>query len=121
MRLTTNLSRRAALAATALALSTLVGCAGPAEETDQAVVLGDLVRVQTQRWVGRSPRDRIEDYQAVRLVYRADCPAPTTPRVLDVGGTTESARWIGLDNWRSMPWTADWRAMLAEELGPQRA
>ncbi len=65
-----------------------------AEETSQQIVLGDLVRVQTSHWIGRSPRDTIEDFHAVRLIYRAECPHPTTPVVIDRGGTTESARWV---------------------------
>jgi len=66
-----------------------------AEETRQVVSLGGLVRVQTSHWVGRSPRGTIEDFHAVRLVYGAACAEPTTPVVVDVGGTTESAgcRW----------------------------
>ena len=63
-----------------------------AEETNQQVKLGNLVRVQTSHWIGHSPRGTLEDFQAVRLVYRATCPHPDEPKVLDVGGTTRSAR-----------------------------
>ena len=87
-----------------------------AEETDQAVLLDELVSVQTSHWVGRSPRGTLEDFQAVRLVYRATCPAPAEPRVLDVGGTTESARWVPLDAWPQVPWTHNWELLLAELL-----
>ncbi|WP_375431473.1 NUDIX hydrolase [uncultured Friedmanniella sp.] len=86
------------------------------EETAQQVLLGDLVTVQTSHWVGRSPRGGIEDFQAVRLVYRATCPEPTDPRVLDLGGTTSATRWIGLDAWTSLPWTHNWATLLRELL-----
>lgn len=82
------------------------------EETDQQVELGELVTVQTSHWVGRSPRGTIEDFQAVRLVYRASCPCPTEPRVLDVGGTTASCRWVPLGSWTSLPWTHNWDQLL---------
>lgn len=87
-----------------------------AEETEQTVVVGRLVAVQTSHWVGRSPRDTIEDYHAVRLVYRADCSHPSRPKVIDVGGTTESARWVGFGSWRSLRWTAGWRQILRDQL-----
>ena len=67
------------------------------EETAQQIVLGELTKVQTGHWIGRNPGGLIEDFHAVRLVYRASCPHPTRPRVLDRGGSTASARWVDLD------------------------
>jgi len=87
-----------------------------AEETQQTVSLGGLVEVQTSHWVGRSPRGTVEDYHAVRLVYEATCPHPTPPVVVDVGGTTESARWVPLHAWRTLAWTAGWRQILRARL-----
>lgn len=86
------------------------------EETRQVIRLGALVEVQTSHWFGRSPRNIIEDYHAVRLVYEAVCEQPTEPVVDDVGGTTESARWIGLDQWRTLAWTAGWQQILREHI-----
>ncbi|GAA3710693.1 hypothetical protein GCM10022204_31500 [Microlunatus aurantiacus] len=86
------------------------------EETAQDVELGALVAVQSSHWVGRSPSGRAEDFHAVRLVYRATCAEPEDPRVLDVGGTTADARWVELDRWRSVSWTANWREALAQLL-----
>ena len=45
------------------------------EETSQEIILGELIKVQTSHWVGRSPYGSIEDFHAVRLIYRASCPA----------------------------------------------
>jgi 8-oxo-dGTP pyrophosphatase MutT (NUDIX family) len=87
-----------------------------AEETSQEIILGELIKVQTSHWVGRSPYGTIEDFHAVRLIYRANCPHPTEPVVLDQGGTTESARWVPLDSWRSVTWTQNWQLVLAELL-----
>ncbi len=87
-----------------------------AEETSQQIVLGDLVRVQTSHWVGRSPRATIEDFHAVRLIYAAHCPNPTEPVVVDLGGTTESARWVPVEDWAALAWTVNWRLILGELL-----
>jgi 8-oxo-dGTP pyrophosphatase MutT (NUDIX family) len=87
-----------------------------AEETRQVVQLGELVGVQTSHWVGRSPRNTLEDYHAVRLVYEATCDRPTEPVVVDVGGTTESARWVPLEHWSDVAWTTGWRQLLKDRL-----
>ena len=87
-----------------------------AEETSQEIILGELIKVQTSHWVGRSPYGTIEDFHAVRLIYRASCPHPTEPVVLDQGGTTESAQWVPLESWRSVSWTQNWRLLLSELL-----
>lgn len=87
------------------------------EETSQTVELGALVAVQTSHWVGRSPGGRVEDFHAVRLVYRASCPEPGEPVVIDVGGTTAAARWVPLERWRSITWTVNWREALDQLLG----
>jgi 8-oxo-dGTP pyrophosphatase MutT (NUDIX family) len=86
------------------------------EETAQQIVLGELTKVQTGHWIGRSPGGMIEDFHAVRLIYRATCPHPTEPVVLDRGGSTASARWVGLDSWTTLPWTANWMMILSELL-----
>jgi 8-oxo-dGTP pyrophosphatase MutT (NUDIX family) len=84
------------------------------EETAQQIELGELTKVQTGHWIGRSPGGMIEDFHAVRLVYRATCPEPTEPVVLDHGGSTASARWVALDSWSTLPWTANWMMILSE-------
>jgi 8-oxo-dGTP pyrophosphatase MutT (NUDIX family) len=86
------------------------------EETSQRIVLGELAKVQTGHWIGRNPGGMIEDFHAVRLVYRATCPDPTKPVVLDRGGSTASARWVRLDSWTRLPWTANWMMILTELL-----
>jgi len=82
------------------------------EETGQAVEVGDLVLVQSSHWVGRSPHGGVEDFHAVRLIYRAECPDPTDPVVHDQGGTTASARWVPMNGWQELTWTANWRQAL---------
>lgn len=84
-----------------------------AEETGQLIVLGNLIKVQTSHWVGRSPRGVVEDFHAVRLIYRGTCPQPSDPVVIDEGGTTASARWVPVPEWSSLSWTRNWQLILA--------
>jgi hypothetical protein len=58
----------------------------------------------------------VEDFHAVRLIYLATCDDPSEPVVADAEGTTASARWVPLADWRSLAWTANWRSVLAEVL-----
>lgn len=82
------------------------------EETAQAVEVTTLVAVHSGHWIGRSPRGDVEDFHAVRLIYTATCATPGDPEVIDVGGTTESARWVALDDWRSVGWTSGWKDVI---------
>ena len=82
------------------------------EETGQPVDVGDLVLVQSSHWVGRSPHGGVEDFHAVRLIYRGTCADPSDPVVHDQGGTTAAARWVPRDTWQDLTWTANWRQAL---------
>ncbi len=64
------------------------------EESGQSVERVRLLDAQTSHWIGRAPSGRLEDFHAVRIVYAAWCPQPTDPVVHDVGGSTESVRWV---------------------------
>jgi 8-oxo-dGTP pyrophosphatase MutT (NUDIX family) len=90
------------------------------EETSQSIVLGDLARVHTAHWVVRNPQGAIEDFHAIRLVYRGRCESPTDPVVLDSDGTTQSARWAPLATWQKVRWTPNWREVLSELLAENR-
>lgn len=79
------------------------------EETGQRIVLGPLVTVQAQHWVGRAPTGVVEDFHAVRIVYWATCPDPTEIVIHDVGGTTSAARWVTPSELGALSMTASWR------------
>jgi 8-oxo-dGTP pyrophosphatase MutT (NUDIX family) len=81
------------------------------EETGQLIELGDLLTIQSQHWVGRAPSGAVEDFHAVRVVYRATCPEPGDPVVHDVGGTTSNARWFGVAELNGLPMTSSWRGL----------
>ncbi|MGI3779611.1 MAG: NUDIX hydrolase [Janthinobacterium lividum] len=82
------------------------------EETGQGVDVGELVLVQSSHWVGRSPHGGVEDFHAIRLIYRGTCLDPTDPVVHDQGGTTAAARWVAREAWQDLTWTANWRQAL---------
>lgn len=82
------------------------------EETGQTVRIHRLLDIQSDHWIGRGPTGRLEDFQALRIFYSAVCQSPGEPTVLDVGGTTRSARWISIRRWRSLPWTSGSRSIL---------
>jgi len=64
------------------------------EETGQQVHVERALLVHSGHWTGRSRAGRLEDFHAVRLVYRAVCPEPVPTQVLDVGGSTDQAQWV---------------------------
>lgn len=73
------------------------------EETGHEVVAAQLVHVETQHWIGRSPQSRLEDFHAVRLVHRAQVAEVVEPVVHDVDGSTAQARWVPLDELADLP------------------
>jgi len=83
------------------------------EESGQVVEVGELARVETSHWVGHSPAGRLEDFHAVRVVYRARCPQPTDPVVHDVDGTTEAAAWWLPADLDLLALTTSWRSTLS--------
>ncbi|HKX65972.1 MAG TPA: NUDIX domain-containing protein [Intrasporangium sp.] len=64
------------------------------EETGQRIALDRLVDVQSSHWIGRAPNGVVEDFHAIRIVYRATCREPRDIVIHDVGGTTADARWV---------------------------
>lgn len=78
------------------------------EETGQQIVDLEPVELVSRHWTGRAPSGRLEDYHAVSMLYRAQCPTPTQPMVHDVGGSTEKAAWIPLSELPALP-VLDWQ------------
>jgi 8-oxo-dGTP pyrophosphatase MutT (NUDIX family) len=84
------------------------------EESGQVIEVSALAHIQTTRWIGRAPTGRLEDFHAVRLVYRASCHAPTEPVVYDVGGTTASAAWVQPSDLDRLDVASSWRSLMSE-------
>lgn len=86
------------------------------EETGQQLEIRQLLDVQTDHWIGRSPAQVMEDFHAVRIIYAAYSPEASRPVVNDVGGTTADAAWVSLDAWAEWPWTSGARVLLERHL-----
>jgi 8-oxo-dGTP pyrophosphatase MutT (NUDIX family) len=84
------------------------------EESGQLIEVGELALVQTGHWIGRAPTGRLEDFHAIRLVYRGSCPDPTEPVVHDVGGTTAAAAWVPPTDLDRLYLTSGWRSLLRD-------
>jgi 8-oxo-dGTP diphosphatase len=86
------------------------------EESGQLIEVRRLALVRTARWIGRAPSGRLEDFHAVRLVYRASCHAPTEPVVHDVGGTTASSAWVPPTDLDRLDIASSWRSLMSDVL-----
>ncbi len=87
------------------------------EESGQVIQVSELAMIGTSRWIGLAPNGRLEDYHAVRVIYRAFCREPTEPVVHDVGGTTASAAWLQSAELDLLALTSGWRSILREVIG----
>jgi len=64
------------------------------EEAGMDVTVDRLAEVGAEHFTGRSPRGVLEDFHAVRLLVTATPLEVREPEVLDVGGSTDLARWV---------------------------
>ena len=67
------------------------------EETGLEAVSVRLVDVHDTHVVDIGRHDAYEDYHGVHLLYAVEVDPTTEPYVVDVGGTTDVARWVPLD------------------------
>jgi 8-oxo-dGTP diphosphatase len=66
-----------------------------AEEAGQVGEIAELLAVSDHRNPrALGPEGYPMDWHAVRAIYRVHVPAPTRPRVTEVGGSTADARWF---------------------------
>ena len=85
------------------------------EETGQDVDEAVLLRVHTShRFEPASRTEPAVSFHPIRLVHTARCTTPRSPVVHDVGGSTASARWVGLDRVRHLP-LVPWLVQLLDE------
>lgn len=86
------------------------------EEAGQELEISQLLDIQTDHWIGRSPARVVEDFHAVRIIYAARCLNPTDAVVNDVGGTTAAATWVSVSEWADQPWSSWAKVMLDRHL-----
>ncbi len=74
------------------------------EETGQAGRLVSLLGVASHRDAASlGPEGYPIDWHGVRAFYRVECDSPAAPKVADVGGSTDDARWFPADELRDLP------------------
>lgn len=61
-----------------------------------AGAVGTLLGVHDEHFTGTAPDGRLEDYHGVHLVFVVNLDAGSQPRVVEVGGTTDSVAWVKL-------------------------
>jgi len=69
--------------------------------------LGDarLTAVDSVHFTGHAPDGALEDFHAVRIVYRGAVPTDAQPAVLEVDGSSDAAAWIPLTDLARYPVT----------------
>lgn len=83
------------------------------EETDQSGHVTRLLAVSSYHNRDATGADgRPIDWHGVRAVYAVEVPAPTVPRVVEVGGSTSAAGWFTPDQVAALPLTPIAAAML---------
>jgi ADP-ribose pyrophosphatase YjhB (NUDIX family) len=65
-----------------------------AEECGVEPTVGDLLDVHDVRLVGTAPTGQTQDYHGVHLIFAATVPEGATPRVVELGGTTDAVAWV---------------------------
>jgi 8-oxo-dGTP diphosphatase len=73
------------------------------EETGLALAQPRLVSVSSAHFTGHAPDGRLEDFHAVRVIYTGRVPPGSTPRVVEVDGSTDAAAWVRLDALDKVP------------------
>lgn len=67
------------------------------EETGLRALSRRLVDVHDIHVVDLGRHDQYEDFHGVHLLYAIEVDAGVTPRVVELDGTTDLARWVPLD------------------------
>ena len=73
------------------------------EETGLAGTVGEVLDVDSSHVVAASPAGVLEDYHVVRIVFRVEVPTGEEPRVTEVDGTTDLARWVPFEEAEQLP------------------
>ena len=85
------------------------------EESGLHAEPGRILDVYSHHYTGPRPDGLVEDYHAIGLVFEARLLPESydvDPHVLDVGGSTDLARWTSLAEARTLPLTGSARLAL---------
>lgn len=85
------------------------------EEAGLQAMEARLVDVHALHVIGPGPGDVVEDYHGIHLIFAVTVDPTIEPTVIDVGGTTDLACWVPIDDLGSpdypvlpmVPWVID--------------
>ena len=72
------------------------------EETGLRLASAELLDADGRHFTGRGPNQVLEDFHAVRILYRGTVEEDRQPQVQEVGGSTDAAAWVPLDRLRRL-------------------
>ena len=75
------------------------------EETGLRLADARLTAVDSIHFTGHAPDGTLEDFHAIRIVYRGSVPPGGEPAVLEVDGSSDAAAWIPLAELHRYPVT----------------
>ncbi|HWU31990.1 MAG TPA: NUDIX domain-containing protein, partial [Marmoricola sp.] len=70
------------------------------EETGLTATVGELIEAHSVRLTGTAPNGRTEDFHGIQLLYQVAVDGGA-PHVTEIGGTTDAARWVRIEEVRS--------------------
>ena len=68
-----------------------------AEETGLVARVDHLLDAHSVALTGTAPSGRTEDFHGIQLLFRVVILNHAEPHVVETGGTTDAARWVGID------------------------
>jgi ADP-ribose pyrophosphatase YjhB (NUDIX family) len=86
------------------------------EETGLHAEPGRILDVHSTHFTGARPDGLVEDYHGIGLIFEAEVrpeSSPVEPHVVDVGGSTDLAAWVPVDEAASFSLTGSARHALA--------
>lgn len=72
-----------------------------AEETGLVARAERLLGAHSVALTGTAPNGRTEDFHGIQLIFGVTVADPGEPRVVEVDGTTDAARWVAIGDIRS--------------------
>lgn len=71
------------------------------EECGVTVRINGVLGVHDVHFDGTAPSGRFEDFHGIHLIFEASVIGSDEPRVLETGGTTDAAAWVGVHDIRT--------------------
>lgn len=67
------------------------------EETGLTIEVGEFLEAHSVHLTGTAPNGRTEDFHGIQMLYRVRVVGDRDPEVVEIGGTTDAARWVPIE------------------------